>query len=84
LIAGTGPRATYVHIDLDVLDSTETVANRYAAGDGVSITWLEPALRVVRDRREIVAVAVASYDPECDDVRHASAIVRRLLTAALF
>jgi arginase len=84
LVAGTGPRATYVHIDLDVLDPTEMVANRYAAGDGVSITWLEAALRAVRDRREIVAVAVTSYDPECHDVRHASAIVSRLLTAALF
>jgi arginase len=84
LVAGTGPRATYVHIDLDVLDPTEMVASRHAARDGVSVNWLEAAIRAVRDRREIVAVAVTSYDPQCHDVLHASAIVSRLLTAALF
>jgi arginase family enzyme len=82
-LAGTGPRAICVQLDLNVLDPTEMVANRYAAGDGISITSLEAALRAVRDRRKIVAVALTSYDPECHDVRYASAIVSRLLTAAL-
>ena len=84
LVAGSSPRATYVHIDLDVLDPTEMVANRYAAAGGVSIVWLETALRSIRDRKEIVALAVTSYDPSCHDARHASALVNRLLTAALF
>ena len=84
LVAGASPTTAYVHIDLDVLDSTEMVANRYAAGGGVSILWLETALRAIRERKEIVAVALTSYDPSCHDARHASAIVNRLLTAALF
>jgi arginase len=84
LAAGSSPRATYVHIDLDVVDPTEMVANRYAAGGGVSILWLETALRAIRDRKEIAALALTSYDPSCHDAHHASAIVNRLLTAALF
>jgi len=83
LTAASSPPATYVHIDLDVLDATELRANRYASAGGVSIQWLETALRTIRTRKEIAAVAVTSYDPECHDVREVSRIVNRL-TSALF
>jgi arginase len=83
LTSASSPRATYVHIDLDVLDVTELRANRYASAGGVSVGWLETALRTIRSRKEIAAVAVTSYDPECHDVREVSSIVNRL-TSALF
>jgi arginase len=81
LTAASSPRATYVHIDLDVLDVTEMRANRYASAGGVSIQWLETALRTIRTRKEIAAVAVTSFDPECHDVREVSRIVNRLMSA---
>jgi arginase len=83
IAAGPQPRAVYVHIDLDVLDPTVVIANKYAALGGVSVSWLECALRTIRQQKDIVAIAVTSYDPACHAAVEVAAIVRRLLAAAL-
>ena len=83
LAAGPRPRKTYVHIDLDILDPTVLVANGYAVSGGVSLAWLESALRTIRQQKDIVAVGVTSYDPSCHDAHHVGRIVRRLLDVTL-
>ena len=75
------PKAAYVHIDLDILDPSELRASGYAVNGGVSVAWLEAALRVIRDQKQIVAIGLTSYDPTCHDPLAASKVVRRLLNA---
>jgi arginase len=76
------PRA-YVHLDLDVLDPSELWANRFKAPGGVSVSWLEAALRAVADHHEVAAVGVSAYDPACTPPQAAGPIVNRLLRAVL-
>lgn len=66
----------YVHLDLDVLDSREAMANPWATPDGWKVDDLVEAVRIVKERRRIKAVGVASYDPLVDrDGKAARAIV---------
>jgi arginase len=77
------PRTAYVHLDLDVIDPSELRANRFGVSGGVRVAWLEEALRAVRRRHEIAAVAVTAYDPAYAPPEHAAPIVNRLLRALL-
>jgi arginase len=57
----------YVHVDLDVLDARKVgKANEFAAEDGPDADELQAALGMVRDRFEVVAAGIASYDPTFD------------------
>jgi arginase len=58
--------AVYVHIDLDVLDSSEGKANSLAVPGGFSAAELEGALEAVRARFDVPAAALTAYDPPCD------------------
>ena len=72
-----GVDGVYVHLDLDVLDSREAIANDWATPDGWKVDDLVEAVRIVKSRRPIKAVAIASYDPHADrDGRAARAAVR--------
>jgi arginase len=72
-----GVDGVYVHLDLDVLDSREATANAWATPDGWKIDDLVEAVRIVKSRRSIKAVAIASYDPHADrDGRAARAAIR--------
>jgi arginase len=75
------PKAAYVHIDLDILDPSEMRANGYAVDGGVSVSWLEAALRVIADQKLVVGIGLTSYDPTCHDAATVAKIVRRLLNA---
>ena len=57
----------YVHLDLDVLDP-EAVgqANEFAPEDGLGARELEAAIEMVRQRFNIAAAGIASYDPAFD------------------
>lgn len=67
----------YVHLDLDVLDSREAMANVWATPDGWKVDDLLRAIRIVKQRRRIKAVGVGSYDPQADrDGKAADTIVR--------
>lgn len=67
----------YVHLDLDVLDSREAMANVWATPGGWPVDDLIEAIRIIKERRRIKAVGIASYDPHADrDGRAAQAIVR--------
>lgn len=57
----------YVHLDLDVLDAEEVGrANEFAPRGGLSAEELAAALGMVRERFNVAAAGIASYDPTFD------------------
>ena len=52
---------TYLHIDLDVLDTSEGRANRFAAAGGLSAQQLEWAVEMVFRRSAVAAAALTAY-----------------------
>jgi arginase family enzyme len=57
----------YVHLDLDVLDPARVgKANGFATEGGLDVEELLAALGMVRERFDVVAAGVASYDPSFD------------------
>ena len=59
-------RGVYVHMDLDILDPSEARANELAAPGGLSLVEVCTALRLIRQKFEIMAFALTAYDPACD------------------
>jgi arginase len=78
---------TYVHIDLDVLDTSEGRANRFAAAGGLSARKLEWGVEMVFRRCAVAAVALTAYDPRLDEdcrvARSASRLIRAVAGNAL-
>jgi arginase len=57
----------YVHVDLDVLDAGKVgKANEFALEGGPDAEELQAALGMVRERFEVAAVGIASFDPAFD------------------
>ncbi len=57
----------YVHLDLDVLDAEKVgKANEFAAEGGPNGEELQAALGMIRERFEVAAFGIASYDPTFD------------------
>ena len=73
----------YVRLDLDVLDARKVgKANDFAAKGGLNGEDLQAALDMVRERFEVVAFGIASYDPTFDadgGVLHAAVASARSL-----
>ena len=61
-----GTNTVYVHVDLDVIDTSEGRANGWACGGGLSLNQLRDALELIGCRASIVAGAVTCYDPAVD------------------
>ena len=58
--------AVYLHVDLDVIDPSEGIANAYAAPGGLSVAEVTAAVRACLSRLPIRAVALTAYDPDFD------------------
>jgi arginase len=56
----------YLHLDMDVLDSTIGAANGFAVPGGLSVEQVLESIELVRAHVHIVACGVASYDPSYD------------------
>jgi arginase len=57
----------YVHLDLDVLDAAQVgKVNEFAVEGGPNAKELQAALGMVRERFEVTAFGIASYDPTFD------------------
>ena len=56
----------YVHLDLDVLDPKEAVANHWTPPGGFTTEQLERAIREIQQHASVKAFGIASYDPDCD------------------
>lgn len=76
-------RNIYLHIDLDVLDSSEGKANTYAVGGGLSVAKLDDAIRTIARELIVRGVALTAYDPAADDDgRACEAAMKVLVTVA--
>jgi arginase len=69
----------YVHLDLDVVDSAEIVANEYAAADGPSVERIEECLDSVFAAGPVRAAALTAWDPAHDRDGGAREAARRLV-----
>jgi arginase len=58
--------ATYLHLDLDVLDPGEGRANAFAAPEGPSRADLAWAIGAIAAERPLGAAALTSFDPDSD------------------
>ena len=72
----------YVHLDLDVLDSSVAAANSYALAGGLTLEDIEYALSEIARELRIIAVTLSAYDPAADASRHAARAAIRLISAA--
>ena len=57
----------YVHVDVDVLDTSIGRANGYACAGGLSVEQLRAAIACVAESLPIVAASITAYDPEADE-----------------
>ena len=57
----------YLHVDLDVLDSSVGRANPYAAPGGPDLDGVLAAIAATFDRFDVAAAALTAYDPRVDD-----------------
>ena len=63
--------ATYLHLDLDVLDPGEGRANAFAAPEGLSRADLAWAIGAIAAERPLGAAALTSFDPDSDQTGRA-------------
>jgi arginase len=75
----TLPEHVYLHIDLDVLDTSVGHANRYAAAGGPSLEAVLSTIDTTFDSAHVVAAALTAYEPTSD---HDDAILRAARTIA--
>ena len=69
----------YLHIDLDVLDTSEGRANRFAAEGGLTAQQLDWAVETVFRRFEVAAAAFTAYDPALDEDGRMAGTASRLI-----
>jgi arginase len=72
----------YVHLDLDVLDSTVAPANSYAVSGGLTLEDLDDALATIASEFRIVGVTLSAYDPAVDTDGYAARAATRLISTA--
>lgn len=72
----------YVHLDLDVLDSSVAAANSYALSGGLTLEDVEYALSEIAREFRIVGVTLSAYDPAADTAEHAAQAAIRLISTA--
>jgi arginase len=61
----------YVHVDLDVLDPKEAVANQWTPAGGLTVEILQEAVKEIRKHTQVKGLGIASYDPELDHNQNA-------------
>ena len=56
----------YLHVDMDVLDAGEALPNQLAVPGGLSVEFVEELIGMLKERFEICAGAITSFDPNYD------------------
>jgi arginase len=56
----------YLHVDLDVLDTGEALPNHLAVPGGFSVDVVEEIIGMIKERFEVCAGAITSFEPEYD------------------
>lgn len=70
----------YLHVDLDVLDTSEGHVNEYAAPGGLTADDVERVVATVTGRLAVRGAALTAYNPTTDVDQRIPAIAVRLLT----
>lgn len=65
-IKSISPNEIYLHVDLDVFDTSEGTANGYAVSGGITRDEFISLSRGLREEFTIGAMALTAYDPTCD------------------
>jgi arginase len=73
-----GVRRIYLHLDLDVLDTSVATINSYAAAGGLGLEQVEGVIREAGRRFEIAAAALTAYDPASDTSGRGERVALRL------
>jgi arginase len=73
-----GPTRIYLHVDLDVLDTSVATANGYAAPGGPSLERLLECIRLCCEAYPVAAAALTAYDPTYDADDRTLAAARRI------
>ncbi|MDX6728024.1 MAG: arginase [Baekduia sp.] len=83
----TLPPALYLHVDLDVLDTSVGRANRYAAPGGPTLETVLATVDAAFAHGHVLAAALTAYEPQSDKHRTimgaARTIAARIATRAL-
>jgi arginase len=81
------PQRLYLHVDLDVLDTSVGHANRYASPGGPSLETVLAAIDATFDHATVLAAALTAYEPPGDRdgkiLAAARTIARRIAERAL-
>jgi arginase len=81
------PQRLYLHIDLDVLDTSVGHANRFASPGGPSLETVLAAIDATFDHATVLAAALTAYEPTADRdgaiLAAARTIARRIADRAL-
>jgi arginase len=56
----------YLHVDMDVLDTGEALPNHLAVPGGLSVEVVEEIIGMAKERFEVCAGAITSFDPDYD------------------
>src|SRR5215216_1620956 len=59
-------RQIYLHLDMDILDTGEALPNHLAVPGGLSVEIVEAIIGMLKERFEICAGAITSFDPDYD------------------
>lgn len=71
--------SVHVHVDLDVIDTADGIANEFAAGGGPSLETLAGAITGIGNQVAVNSVSLTSYNPNCDRDDQAACSALRLL-----
>ena len=78
---GARVSGVHVHVDLDVIDPGDGVANGFAVGDGPPLDALTAAVGAIGAALPVHGASLTSYDPAHDTDGRAAASALRLLDA---
>jgi arginase len=73
----------YLHVDLDVLDPDELVANQWQESGGLRVQELQEAVATAIGTFHVAAVGVTAFDPTFDPTGDAREPLRRVLERIL-